>query len=401
MERSRRDHDFVRVLTAISLAITALLALAMLSWRSGGSRWVLVAGLVAIAIPLSGWFIHSLARREKPYKWILVLALANLLVVVPELSLRVARFRYQSGIEFGYPRPDTFVTLVPDRDLFWVYPQDESDVNSLGFKDEEPLVPKPVGTKRIVFLGDSCSEQGFHQFVELALNQRSNAPVDCMLLAAAGYSSHQGRVLAEKYLARFDPDLVFAYYGWNDHWQAYGSVDADKLIDPATSGRNSLSGRIYDNCRLWQAVSYLVNLVIQSEKNLPISQLRVPPDTYRANLEAIGRQCDQAGIPLVLVTAPTSYATLGVPDYLVERNFVPDKPTALRRHDSYVELTRQAAHDGNHLLLDLARQFESIKEPRRVFMADGIHFQPAGLMLVSERVVQFIEQQKLLELSGN
>ena len=115
MEEPRRDPKFVQVVAAFSLASTALLALAMLSRRSGGSRWVLVTGLAVLAIPVSSWIIRTLARRGKPYKWVLVLALANLLLIVPELSLRVAQFRYQSGIEFGYPRPETFVTLVPDR----------------------------------------------------------------------------------------------------------------------------------------------------------------------------------------------------------------------------------------------------------------------------------------------
>ena len=393
MERSRHDHKFVQALAAISLATTSLLALVIVSRRSGGSRWVLVAGLAAVAIPVSGWVVNWLARRGKPYKWVLVLALVNLLLVVPELSLRVGHFRYQSGIEFGYPRPDTFVSLVPDRDLFWIYPSDQADVNSLGFKDQEPVVPKPAGSTRILFLGDSCTEQGFHQYVELTLNEQSDVAVDCMMLAAAGYSSHQGRVLAEKYLDRFEPDLVFVYYGWNDHWQAYGSTDAEKVIEQATSGRHSLASRIYNNCHLWQAIRYLVT---GSAANAPIGDVRVPPEIYRENLEAIARQCDETAIPLVLVTAPSSYAALGVPDYLVERSFVPDKQTALDRHDAYAELTRQVAGDGGHLLLDLAQQFSTLKDPGTVFMADGIHFQPAGLVLVTERVTRFIQQQGLL-----
>ena len=162
MERSRHDHKFVQALAAISLATISLLALIIVSRRSGGSRWVLVAGLAAVAIPVSGWVVNWLARRGKPYKWILVLALVNLFLVVPELSLRVAQFRYQSGIEFGYPRPDTFVSLVPDRDLFWIYPSDQSDVNSLGFKDQEPVVPKPAGSRRmpIGWLSDKTPSGG-------------------------------------------------------------------------------------------------------------------------------------------------------------------------------------------------------------------------------------------------
>ena len=221
-----------------------------------------------------------------------------------------------------------------------------------------------------------------------------------MILAAAGYSSHQGRVLSQKYLDRFEPDLVFVYYGWNDHWQAYGSTDAEKAIDPARSGRNSLASRFYNNCHLWQAIQYLVHQVSGSNTNEPIGEVRVPPDTYQNNLEAIGQQCDAAGIPLVLVTAPSSYATRGIPDYLVERNFAPDKQTAQKRHNDYVELTRQVAREGNHLVLDLARDLADLEKPGEVFMTDGIHFQQAGLVLVTDRVVEFIRHKGLLGKSG-
>lgn len=158
--------------------------------------------------------------------------------------------------------------------------------------------------------------------------------------------------------------------------------------------------RFYNNCHVWQAVRYLVNQVFGSGANAPIEQVRVPPDTYRDNLEAIARKCDAAGIPLVLVTAPTSYATQGVPDYLVERDFVPDKQTAQKRHDAYVELTRQVAQEGDHLVLDLARDLADLEKPDEVFMTDGIHFQQAGLVLVTDRVVEFIRQKELLGKSG-
>lgn len=144
--------------------------------------------------------------------------------------------------------------------------------------------------------------------------------------------------------------------------------------------------RFYNNCHLWQAVRYLVNQVFGSGANAPIEQVRVPPDTYRDNLEAIARKCDAAGIPLILVTAPTSYAAQGVPDYLVERDFVPDKQTAQKRHDAYMELTRQVVRDGDHLVLDLARDFSELKDPGKVFMIDRIQFQQAGLVLVTNRV---------------
>ena len=397
MDLRRRDEWFVKALLGISLAATSLLALVILWQRTGGSRWALVAGGAALALPVLGWLTTRLARLSMPYRWVLLLAILNMLVIVPELSLRVTGFRYQSGIEFGYPRPDTFITLAPDKDLFWVYPEGQAGINSYGFQDDEPITPKPARVRRIVFLGDSCTEPGFHQFVEASLNQQGDEQVDCVMLAAAGYSSHQGRVLAEKYLEQLEPDLVVAWFGWNDHWQAYGSTDAQKKIDPASSGSNSLLASAYNNCRLWQGARYLISQLFSSTGNMPTDKMRVPPSDYRQNMATIGKLCRTQGVPLVLITGPSSHEKSGVPDYLVERHFVPDKPSAIRRHQEYAQLTRDVATEGAHELLDLASTLVVLDKSTPLFMQDGIHFEPAGLVVVTEQLVALIRDKKLLE----
>ena len=65
MEQPRRDHKFVQVLAAFSLAITSLLALVMLFRRSGGSRWLLVSGLAVLAIPVSSWIVKNACQARK------------------------------------------------------------------------------------------------------------------------------------------------------------------------------------------------------------------------------------------------------------------------------------------------------------------------------------------------
>ena len=94
---------------------------------------------------------------------------------------------------------------------------------------------------------------------------------------------------------------------------------------------------------------------------------------------------------MVLITAPTSYYQLGVPDYLVERKFVPDKETAINRHRSYNDVVREIAEHNNLTLLDLEKAFASRRDLGRIFTSDGIHFSNTGLNLVAERVAKLVD----------
>src|SRR5438046_2553911 len=127
-----------------------------------------------------------------------------------EPALRATGMRFESGIQFGFPRPGDFQALDLDEKLFWRLPRSTAGVNSLGFLGREPMIPKPAGTRRVLFLGDSVAQQGYPGMAELQLNLRRprRSRFDCVTLAVAGYSSHQGRVLADLHGRRLDPDLV-------------------------------------------------------------------------------------------------------------------------------------------------------------------------------------------------
>ena len=82
---------------------------------------------------------------------------------------------------------------------------------------------------RIIYLGDSCTQQGFPGIIERLLNYffgTDSLRFECITLAVSGYSSYQGKVMAEMYGGLFEPDLVVVLFGWNDHWQAYHSIDS-------------------------------------------------------------------------------------------------------------------------------------------------------------------------------
>jgi lysophospholipase L1-like esterase len=318
------------------------------------------AGLTLL-VPLGVRAQRARGRSIGPFVALAVLAT---LLAVPELGLRSAGFRNVSGIEFGYPSPTDFLELEPDEELFWKMPSDAPGTNSLGFSGPEPRVPKPAGTRRVLFLGDSCLYQGHPEaWPEIAARALG---LDGVNLSIAGYSTHQGRLVAQKHGERLEPDFVVVCYGWNDHWLARGTQDSVKRIDARHE-------RLYRSSRLLQALRKL-----RAPEEAPVLDVgRVPPEEYVANLAAIVRQFRARNVRVMLVTAPTVH-DLTVPPYLLKYNFGTSAEQIVRVHEQYVELTREVASAEGAELFDLAALCR--QRPDRIdwFLGDGIHFTEQG-----------------------
>ncbi len=336
------------------------------------------------AVAAAGLFAPERAGRV-----LLSLGVLILVTVVPELGLRVAGFTHVSSIQFGYPTPEEFWHLVPDEELFWLLPSEDPEVNSLGFLGDEPRIPKPAGTVRILFLGDSCSQQGYPEsYPDIVghLLRQAGAPVEAVNLSMAGYGSHQGRALAQEHGARLEPDLVVVYYGWNDHWLAYGQIDRNK------SG--SLRGeKLYRRSRLLQGLRRLTSSLGLARAPRALGVPRVPADHYRENLEAIVARFD---VPVILITAPTAHRRLGVPDYLVAKGFASDAGAVLELHQAYNAIVRTVAASSPARLLDLDPEFEASKDLRAMFLEDGIHLTEVGRWRLARRVVDFVTSEELV-----
>ena len=109
---------------------------------------------------------------------------------------------------------------------------------------------------------------------------------------------------------------MLVWYGWNDHWQAYGESDAHKR----TSLRRE---RLYRRSRLLQGLRCLGLELGLTPPPRPLDTVRVPPEDFRANLEAIAAASRASGAAVVFVTPPTAHRVLGVPEYLVAEGFAP------------------------------------------------------------------------------
>jgi lysophospholipase L1-like esterase len=362
---------------------------------------------VLLSVALLGWhMVPALERRGYSVKWFVSLAVLNVVLVIPEVALRCAGFRRETGVEFGWPRPRDFQALVPDEKLFWrlkpgatnfmdVY--DGLPVNSLGFTGPEITTPKAPQTYRILYLGDSCTQQGFPFGVQAMLNyvhRASDTRFEAIDLGVAGYTSHQGLLLAEMYGATLEPDLAVVFFGWNDLRAAYGEIDAHKGkgLASATAGASALVRQL----RVVQGIDALLG-----RGGRPLMEQRVPPDEYRKNLLAIKRLFDLRNVPVIFMTAPTSMYLLGVPRFLLGEHFVRRESDLVRDHKKYNEIVREVCKESGALLIDLETEFNALADGvGPLFRNDAIHFSTLGLMVVSNIVTRFIDRTVLAHEGG-
>ncbi len=391
-----RKLAYARALVTGSFLCSMGLILILMIRESRLAVVLLGFGLITVA---SRSLMATLQRNNKPYEWFISLAMLNLVLVVPELGLRAVDFSYESRAEFRYPRTSNYMYFEPDEKLFWKLKSSYSNVNSLGFIGPEVATPKPKGVFRILFLGDSVTQQGYPGFVQQFLNAihiDGDRRIEAVNLSVVGYSSYQGTVVAEMYGAKFEPDLAVVFFGWNDHWQAFGTTDSDKKVVVSHSVLNKITGFAYHHSLILQAFHMLRDSF--GDYSAPTGSERVPPEQYRDNLHRIGLIFEKQKVPVVYITAPTSHYTLGVPDYLVEKGFVRDKQSAIDLHKSYNQIVRRVSSGDNALLLDLETEFMTIppENLQALFLKDGIHFTNVGIAYMAKRVTDFIEQNVAL-----
>ncbi|HEX6811376.1 MAG TPA: SGNH/GDSL hydrolase family protein [Planctomycetota bacterium] len=363
-------------LAGLVAAPPALAAVALAALRPEDAPWLLAASLCA-----AGTALVLCARRSAR---IVLAALPFALLAWPEMALRIAGFRNDHALtmQFGFPRPEMLVKLPPDEELFWRSPPDYPGANSLGFVGPEFRIPKPDGTVRFLFLGDSCAMQGYPGLVPEAMASRDGVEFDAINLGVGGYTTHQGVVLARRWAGKLQPDIVVVCYGWNDHWLAYGAPDSAKK---QTAWQKTIQAATRST-RITQWVASRL------PPDPPLSVTRVSESEYAANLERIGETAESAGARVLLMTAPTSADVLGPPAMMIPE-FAESGQAILDRHRRYNEIVREVARRRSWRLLDLAVEVPK-ERLRELFLNDTVHFTKPGLVWIAQRIAT--ELQKML-----
>ena len=254
---------------------------------------------------------------------------------------------------------------------------------------------KEQGVYRIGVIGDSCSFLGMklypNRFAEL-VQEKSGRKVEVVNLSCPGYTSFQGgRRLADVW--PWQPDAIVVYFGWNDHWKSQnGQTDRDVMQ------RQLLS----DQARSWLGKSrlfwclYTLRNKLQPPVSARRAPVRVPPEHYRENLQAILRDCKERGCPTIFITAPSAYREGQMPPwaydffgqiYQMSSDEVSNIPQTHARYNDIVRSVAQSSPSAS--LLDIARQWsaptEVEKHPER-FRGDRIHLTEAGHQEIADQL---------------
>jgi len=364
-------------LVPLVLAPPLVAAVALAALRPADASWSLAGGLALLLV--AGFAVAFRIGSRHP-EWV-VAGCAFSLVLWPELALRAAGLRFdEAGVIFGIWAP---IAARDHPDFFWTLPPERAEVNAEGFPGPDFVIPKPDGVWRMLFFGDSCTQQGFPRGVEARLSaDLPGRRFDAVNLGVAGYSSLQGRLVADAWLERLQPDLSVVYFGWNDRWRAFGMSDAERAARR--------------NRPLLRAV--LASRLLQMLVRLPMRELPAPLDTprvsegeYRENLAAIGELATRAGGRVLLLTAPSSHARRGFPEELVRAKLATSAESSLASWRAYNEVVRELSRERGWPSLDLAAEADLVPDPDAIFVADGIHFTPQGLAWIADRISLAIE----------
>lgn len=323
-------------------------------------------------------------------KLLIVTAAVFAALLFAEFGLRLLGLPRSSGpfgfVEVGEGAEGMFCA---DRELFWKLRGSDGpfDANRLGLRGWLPPLPRRPHDFRIACVGDSCTfglgvryEEAWGMRLERAVQELLPGwCVQAILAGLPGYSTYQSRVLYDREIAAFAPQVTIVYCGaWNDYVPAVG-------IDDATRGARHASALF--SLRLVQLIERATSPDPQRYREALArgeapDGYRVALPDYVANLEALVARARAIDSTVLLVLAP-----------FTERN-AQTRPIALR----YREATRALATRLALPLIDAPRIFaerhaaapedwRSLQPGEWPCLSDPVHPTATGHRLIAQALL--------------
>jgi hypothetical protein len=186
------------------------------------------------ALGLAGWAVgramarYAFFRRDVLPGLMISAAVLGVVFVAAELYFRAGRMFPTSQNHFvGRWIDQVGFTFIPGDTIKWTNGLDfwaSTEVNSLGFLDREPVLPKPAGTFRILVVGDSFVEAAQVPIAKklqtlLAAELKDKFPgrdIDAIAIGYSGTGQSNQLPYYERSRRDLKPDLVILVFVGND-----------------------------------------------------------------------------------------------------------------------------------------------------------------------------------------
>jgi len=298
--------------------------------------------------------------------------------------------------------------LIADPVLSFRYNPKVDDVNSLGLRNPEIELEKPLGKKRIVILGDSVTvltygEPNTPEGLIAQLRNRIGERGEVINGAVSGYTIYQQRLMLEHELLRFKPDIVVVQHTLNDNQEFLHRYDesARLLLTEEARRAYAIQG---DGPLDWLAQhSYLALRVRVVWMALQKSDEKYPWDRYPGfpkswrdeswefvaeQLGVIRDLSDSVGARVVVLSVPFG------PQY--------EQPLLSQERAYVTKPQRKMRHVCNELgipLIDLFPLFEP--EGGAELFYDFVHMVPEGHQLAAESLARNLEELGWLDATSS
>jgi hypothetical protein len=282
--------------------------------------------------------------------------------------------------------------------------------NANGFRDVAHPEAKAPGAFRVAVLGDSfVFGSGVAQDAILTrrLAARLGSGFEIVNLGVPGYGTDQELLTLRRWGRRLQPDLVLLSFFWNDVMEnasseIYGmakprfTLEGGRLVLHPPAGASApsafarLDAALASSSHLWSllrnGLSSAGRAARAASEDRPVSidlSLKDPPASREAEfaltfalLEAVRREADSLGVPLLVFSAP--------PRFLVDETVgarllkVYGLPPDALDHDGFRRV-REACASRGIAFVDLLPGFRAeAAAGARLFLTTGIHWSAAG-----------------------
>jgi lysophospholipase L1-like esterase len=337
--------------------------------------------------------VEGVVRATRPH-----LTSLDLFVTAPEQQ---AQFRDAHQVRIFEGDPLLFWRLVPNlREAQWDLTR--VTTNAQGLRYDHPLGRKAKGALRVLCFGDSVTF-GYrvplvfvnrpHEYnrdwvsypVLLERRLRAANPgrtIEVVPLAVPGYSSHQGFLWARRDLARFEPDLVTACFGWNDIGRRRASDREAMRGDVWNVAGRAMLARSQALAHLWRLRQSRAATRAAAGAAAAPGPMRVGRAEHVENLLGLARLARETGAQTLLIGA-------------VYRDRVAHPPEGDEIADHRAALRAAAARE-EIPYLEIPELTESHHPENAALFGEHIHPNHRGHRLMADRVLQTIAARGLL-----